>query len=67
MICSGVLRPGSRAKAKRHIQERKTLIKNFNFLSAALKFERLIENQLLVFGKHYLDIGLNTCVNDENL
>ena len=46
MICSSGLMPGSRAQAKRHIQERKMLIKNFNSLSAALKFETLIENYL---------------------
>ena len=68
MICSGGLRPGSRARVKRHIQERKKLIKNYNSLSAVLKFEGLIENQLFVtLGKHYLNIGLYACANEENL
>ena len=43
-------------------------IKNCNSLSAALKFERCIENQLLnILGQCFHEICLYACANEENL
>ena len=44
------------------------LIEDLNYLSAALKFKRQIENQLLIIlGEYFLDTCLYACANEDVL